>query len=151
MPDDTNNQTSFINDTISETDAVKQALLPTVTRNAKNELGRFAAFIDSSENLLKNGTIFSVGKIKVNVTPALLEKEAPTVFKELSDLVSKAKQLFTDIGYQMPVNVKPATLIGDSGRVLKRGPAGAAALVQPVTLETPGQPPLSGAIVKPTK
>lgn len=147
------NETSILKDTISESDALKQVFLPKLISSTKSELDRFSKFIDGVENMVKNGEVGSVGRTKVNVTPKLLEKEALVVFKELKHIAEAGRKFITTIGFEAPMRTAPSALVGNAGRLLQVGgrPRGAAALVQPVEKQTPGQPPLSGAIVSAVK
>lgn len=150
---DTSDVTSILKGTVSESDALKQLFLPKLISGTKGQLDNFSKFVDAVEDVVKNGSVFSVGKTKVNVTPKMLAQEAPAVFKELKHISEAGRKFLTIIGFEGPMRTAPSTLVGNAGRVLQAGskPRGAAAMVQPVEQQTPGQPPLSGAVIKAVK
>jgi hypothetical protein len=144
--------TSILKGTLSNSDALKQLFLPQTMQRTKQALEQFARFIDGVENLVLNGSIISVERAKVNVTPELIKSEAPIVFEELKSIVEGGRAFLKALDFEIETNVAPMMVIGDHGNVSHFGAAkGAAALVQPVEVTVPGQPPLSGAVIKPTK
>ena len=144
--------TSILKGTISEADAFKQAFLPQTIQRPTQALEQFARFVDTCENLALNGAIFSVGQTKVNATPEMFKQEAPQVFEELQSIAKGGRALLESLGFSIKTNIAPAALIGNSGNITRIGaPTGAAALVQPTQTETPGQPPLSGAVISPVE